>query len=165
MPAKKGNKYAVGNKGGGRRPQYIKSYNDLAYKYCLLGATNAQLADYFGVTEQSINRWKNKYKDFKFALQKGKQVADAEVAHQLFKRATGYKHPEDKIFCNSDGEVTTVKTTKHYPPDTGAAFIWLKNRAGWRDRQDQVHSGEVTLAQAVARIVKDDKAGEQDDTK
>lgn len=33
-----------------------------------------------------------------------------------------------------------TKITKHYPPDTAAAFIWLKNRAGWRDKQDIEHT-------------------------
>ena len=33
-----------------------------------------------------------------------------------------------------------VPYTEHYPPDTAAAFIWLKNRQSgkWRDRQHVV---------------------------
>ena len=141
----------------GRPTRYNKEYNEQAYKLCLLGATDKQLADFFGVRESTINTWKLRHSAFLESLKKGKIVADAEVAHKLFHRATGYEHPEDKIFCNADGEVTRVSTTKHYPPDTGAAFIWLKNRAGWRDKQEHEHSGEVTLAQAVARVVKEDK--------
>ena len=26
---------------------------------------------------------------------------------------------------------------------TGAAFIWLKNRSNWKDKQEVEHSGEV----------------------
>jgi hypothetical protein len=60
----------------------------------------------------------------------------------LFRRATGYSHPETKVFCGEWGE-RQVKVTKHYPPDTAACFIWLKNRRPekWRDVQKLEHSG------------------------
>jgi hypothetical protein len=34
--------------------------------------------------------------------------------------------------------ITVTPIMKHYPPDTGACFIWLKNRdpENWRDKQD-----------------------------
>jgi hypothetical protein len=41
-----------------------------------------------------------------------------------------------------------VPTTKHYPPDTAAAIIWLKNRQPerWRDKIEQ----EVKVTKDVA---------------
>ncbi|KKN73453.1 hypothetical protein LCGC14_0400280 [marine sediment metagenome] len=129
---------------GGRPTKYKRTYNEQAYKLCLLGATDAVLADFFEVNEDTINEWKKVHPKFSESLKKGKIQADAEVAERLFLRAKGYEHPEDKIFC-TDGEVTIVKTTKHYPPDTAAAFIWLKNRAGWIDKQEYRHSGEISL--------------------
>lgn len=130
----------------GRPTDYKPEYNKQVYKLCLLSATDKELADFFEVSEVTINAWKKKHPAFLKSLKKGKVQADAEVAAKLFHRATGYEHPEDKIFC-TDGRVTTVKTIKHYPPDTAAAFIWLKNRAGWRDKQEYEHSGSVDVNQ------------------
>lgn len=122
----------------GQPTKYKPEYNNQAYKLCLLGSTDKQLGDFFEVDESTINNWKIAHPKFLESIKKGKVVADAEVAEKLYHRALGYEHPEDKIFC-TDGKVTTVKTTKHYPPDTAAAFIWLKNRAGWKDKQEHEH--------------------------
>lgn len=129
----------------GRPTRYKAEYAEKAYRMCLLGLTDKQLADYFNVSEQTINTWKQKHPKFVESLKAGKEEADAKVAESLYARAKGYSHQEDKIFCNNNGEVTVVPTTKHYPPDTAAAFIWLKNRAGWRDKVETEHSGSVTV--------------------
>lgn len=124
---------------GGRPTDYRPEYAKQAYRLCLLGATDEQLGEAFDVSKVTINAWKKKHPKFLNSLKEGKMIADAEVAEKLFERAKGYEHPEDKIFC-TDGAVTTVKTTKHYPPDTAAAFIWLKNRAGWTDKSEVNHN-------------------------
>lgn len=132
-----------------RPTKYKPAYNKQAYKMCLLSATDKQMADFFEVSEVTINAWKKEYPEFLKSLKKGKIKADADVAESLYKRACGYSHSEDKIFCNTDGDVTTVKTVKHYPPDTAAAFIWLKNRAGWRDKQET----ELSLSKETASLL------------
>lgn len=125
----------------GRPSSYNKKYDRIAYQMCLLGATDKQIADAFGVTEQTVNNWKKDEKgnptSFFESLKKGKVQADAIVADSLYQRAIGYSHPEDKIF-NNDGEPLIVPTIRHYPPDTTAIIFWLKNRqpALWRDRQE-----------------------------
>lgn len=128
----------------GRPTAYKPEYVQQAYKLALLGLTDAQMADVFGVSEQTLNAWKGKYPEFLESIKNGKAPADAEVAASLYRRAKGYSHPEDKIFCNANGEVTVQPTTKHYPPDTAAAFIWLKNRAGWKDKVHTEQDGEQT---------------------
>jgi len=45
----------------GQPSSYKEEYNDLAFKFCLMGATDVRLAEFFDVTEKSINNWKNKY--------------------------------------------------------------------------------------------------------
>lgn len=122
----------------GRPTDYKVEYVEQAFRLCLLGATDKDMADFFDVCEDTINEWKKVHPEFSESLKRGKIKADAEVANSLYHRALGYEHPEDKIFC-TNGEVTTVETIKHYPPDTAAAFIWLKNRAGWRDKQEVFH--------------------------
>lgn len=112
-----------------------------AEKLCKLGATDKELADFFEVSEQTLNSWKSAHPEFLESLKKGKAVADAEVASKLFHRATGYEHGDVHI-SNYQGEVTITPLVKHYAPDTTAAIFWLKNRRPdlWRDRME--HTGK-----------------------
>ena len=119
----------------GRPTRYKQEYAVEAYKLCLLGATDAQMADFFGISESTLNLWKKKHLKFSESLKDGKERADANVAKSLYNRAIGYSHPEEKIFQN-EGNIIRADTIKHYPPDTAAAFIWLKNRAGWKDKTE-----------------------------
>lgn len=153
MAAPKGNQYAVGNEGGGRPTEYKKEYCEQATKLCKLGATDKDLADFFEVSEQTINAWKLKHEDFTLALKAGKQLADANVAERLYQRAMGYEH-EDTYFSNYQGDVSETKTIKHYPPDSTAAIFWLKNRQPqkWRDKQEIEQTGNITL-QVTRKII------------
>lgn len=127
------------------KSKYKPEYAEWARKFCLIGAIDTQLAEYFQVNPDTIYTWKKAHPEFKAAIDAGRQYADAHVGESLYQRATGYSHPEEKIFL-VDGEVIRVDTIKHYPPDTGAAIFWLKNRQGWRDKQDVEHSGDVKLS-------------------
>lgn len=124
----------------GRPTKYKPEYAEQARNYCLLGAKDIQLADFFGVSEQTIYTWKKQHPEFLEAIKEGKERADAEIAFSLFHRAKGYSHPEDKIFQSGgeEGKPLIVPTIKHYPPDTTAAIFWLKNRRSedWRDRKE-----------------------------
>jgi len=121
----------------GRGPKYIPEFCELAERACMLGAINADLARKFGVHLATIKRWMKKYPDFRASIIKGRETADEEVAISLYKRATGYSHPDVHI-SSYMGQVTITPIIKHYPPDTAAAFIWLKNRRPdlWRDKTD-----------------------------
>lgn len=132
----------------GRPTKYKAEYDELAYNYCLLGATDAQLAEFFNVTETTINNWKKSQPSFFESIKRGKQYADAMVAKSLFHRATGYQHSAVKIF-NDQGEPLIVPYTERFPPDTTAAIFWLKNRqpALWRDKQEVDHrSGDGSMS-------------------
>lgn len=130
---------------GGRPTKYKEEYAEQAYKLCLLGATDKDMADFFDVSEQTINAWKSAEPEFLESLKKGKEIADATVAQKLYHRAIGYEHPE-LITATYQGEITdTMEVTKYYPPDTTAAIFWLKNRQSrqWRDKQEIEHGGTV----------------------
>lgn len=124
---------------GGRPTKYREEYDEQVYKLCLLGATDEQLADFFEVAVSTIYEWEKAQPGFSEARKKGKEVADANVAEALYHRALGYEH--DAVKITSDGDYFPY--VKRYPPDTAAAFIWLKNRAGWKDKQDVEHSGKI----------------------
>ena len=68
----------------GRPTEYKPEYDEQAYNYCLLGATDKQLATFFDVSEQTINAWKHKHPSFLESLRRGKEIADARVAQALF---------------------------------------------------------------------------------
>lgn len=140
----------------GRPTSYQTEFNDQAYKLCLLGFTDADLATFFEVQESTINNWKTAHPEFLESIKKGKAIADSEVAAKLFHRATGYSH-EDVDIKVIDGKIVETPLTKHYPPDTAAAIIWLKNRQKekWRDRYEQEH----TFPEGINLIFK--KAGSE----
>jgi transcriptional regulator with XRE-family HTH domain len=136
-----------------RPSEYEKAGGDekvpaIVHQLTLLGATEEEIAVAFGVSRRTITTWEQKHEKFKQAILEGRLIADAQVGQRLFQRATGYSHPEDKIFCPKGSQtiddVIVVPTTKHYPPDTTAAIFWLKNRrpGEWRDKQDIEHTGK-----------------------
>lgn len=113
------------------KPEFVEQAKKLAN----LGATDRDVADFFGVDERTINRWKQDHEGFCQALKVGKDAADARVEQSLYRRALGYTHDAVKIAVNAQGEVTQVPYVEHFPPDTTAAIFWLKNRkpSDWRD--------------------------------
>jgi len=119
---------------------------DMEQLKCLVlaGWDDAQVAEFYGVTSRTLYRWKRQDDSFRQTLKEWKNLADEKVELSLYKRAHGYYHPEEKIFCQ-DGRVTKVNTIKHYPPDPTSMIFWLKNRnsANWRDRSELKHSGEI----------------------
>lgn len=160
----------------GRPTEYRSEYCEQAEKLCKLGATDKEIADFFDVTEQTINNWKTEHPEFFESIKKGKTLADAEVADKLYKRATGYEHPDVDIKV-IEGQIVQTKLVKHYPPDTAAAIFWLKNRRGkvksdegqrWTDKQEITgNEGEPLLSTKsdaeLMAILKDISAKLEDD--
>jgi hypothetical protein len=100
-----------------------------AQKLAKLGATDAEIAEFFEVAPVTIWRWKEANENFCSALKVGKEHADNRVERSLFSRATGYSHPAVKMFMDGKtGEVIREDYVEHYPPDTTACIFWLKNR-------------------------------------
>src|SRR5690606_22212030 len=118
--------------------------------------TDKELAEFFGVTERTINAWKGAHPKFLHALKEGKQLADAQVAEKLFQRAIGYSHPDVHI-SNFQGIITQTPITKHYPPDPTSMIFWLKNRRPdlWRDKPEPEDDDGKVLPVKVEISVKD----------
>ena len=127
----------------GRPSAFSPKYSDQARKLCLLGFTDREIANFFGVVESTLNLWKLKHPEFSESIKEGKSAADCEVASKLYERALGCSHKAVKIFNTESGTVEH-EYTEHYPPDTTAAIFWLKNRdpGRWRDKQLLEHTGK-----------------------
>lgn len=122
----------------GFKPEFV----DQTRKLCELGATDVELAEFFGVERTTIWRWSTKHPDFCNALKAGKDSADNRVEQSLYHKAIGYTFDSEKVF-QFQGEIVRAQVTEHVPPDTTAMIFWLKNRrqAEWRDRREVTGEG------------------------
>jgi hypothetical protein len=141
-------------RGRGRPSSFKPEYVAQAQKFCALGATTPELADFFEVSSRTIERWSVEHEDFCRALKLGKEQADDRVEKSLYHRALGFKYETEKIFCNKDGVVTKVPHVEMVAPDTTACIFWLKNRRPekWRD----VHKHEHGLPGQFDGMTKDE---------
>ena len=136
----------------GFKPEYVAQ----AEKLCALGATDAEIADFFDVTPRTIHRWKLQFEEFCHALKTGKDLADERVQRSLFHRASGFVFTEQQAFkvktvefsesgkrVRETEEVRVVDVERMAIPDTTAGIFWLKNRRRdeWRDVHNTEHSG------------------------
>ena len=136
---------------GGRPSAYKPEFALAAKKLCKMGATDADLAEAFGVSEQTINSWKKKYPEFLESI-KEKNYSDDEVVRSLFMRATGKGTIPDSDIRVIDGEVVITPLVKHFPPDVTACIFWLQNRQKdkWKPRKQAEDHGDEGEAPPVS---------------
>jgi hypothetical protein len=137
-----------------RPTKYKAEYAKQAAKLCRLGATDAQLAEFFEVAVSTVALWKVQYKGFSDALKLAKKEADSRVEQSLYQRACGYEHDEVDIRV-VDHAIVQTEIRKFYPPDTTACIFWLKNRkpAEWRDKVETELSGTVRFGKIERTLV------------
>lgn len=121
----------------GRPTKYKPEFVKQAAKLCALGATDRDVADFFEVSEATLNRWKQSHPDFCESLKIGKGPADDRVEQSLYRKATGYSFDAEKIF-QYEGTPVRVSYVEHIPPSDTACIFWLKNRRPeqWRDKPE-----------------------------
>lgn len=140
---------------GGRPSKFKPEFVEQAAKLAALGATDRDVADFFGVTEATLYRWKHTQPEFCEALKVGKECADQRVEQSLYRKAVGYTQ-DDIHFSSYEGVVTQTPYVKHVAPDTTACIFWLKNRRPdlWRDKQVVEHEGEIEVTDARERLAR-----------
>jgi hypothetical protein len=136
----------------GRPTEYRPEYVEQAEKLCLLGATDMQLADFFEVSERTLNTWKHVHPEFLQSLKVAKSEADTAVERSLYRKALGYEFESVKVFC-TNGEVTQVPYREIVPPSDTAIIFWLKNRKSqeWRDKSEVEIPGLSALADRISK--------------
>lgn len=137
----------------GRPSSYKQEFAAQAEKLCQLGATDIDLAGFFGVTTVTIWRWQSEHEEFCNALRVGKIPADDRVKRSLYQRAIGYSFSSEKIFSNN-GVIVKTPCVEHVPPDANACKVWLFNRLPkeWRDNKFTTHDVTGDLAKFLSAV-------------
>src|SRR5215468_2071740 len=109
----------------GRPSTYKPEYAELARKFCMLGATNDDLATCFEVAGGTIDYWIKTQPDFAESVQRGRDLADVGVVEKLYSRAMGSASTPRSTCCTvarrrSSGRPFTIRPT-YRPACSGCA--------------------------------------------
>lgn len=120
-------------RGKGRPTLLNKQLKEIAIRLANEPEMNiTKLASKLGIGKTTLFQYLGKDKDFRDALTRvfkdSPDMANDLVEISFYRRATGYSHASEKIFCTPSGAIRRVKTVEHYPPDTKAALAWLERR-------------------------------------
>jgi len=122
----------------------------------MLGAKDEELAKFLGIAVSTLNKWKHEHPELMESIKNGRDYADLRVADSLYQRSIGFTCKRQQPFklkrtyYDDQGrrcEEERVEIAEFYdqvPPDTAAAFIWLKNRRPdkWMDKPIAEPTGE-----------------------
>ena len=142
----------------GRPSLYQPEHAEQARKLCRLGATDSDMADFFGIGTTTFYRWRKDHPDFAAAVTEGKEFCDQQVEQALHRRAVGFEYQAVRVFMPAGAKAAVLVP---YPvqvlPDVGASQHWLRFRRPkeWseqREKNDGFDLAEL-LAQARARVV------------
>lgn len=148
----------------GRPSDYDVAFCEKAFALAADGATDMEIADALEVHVSTYYRWKAEHPEFREATRLGKESADDRVEASLYHRAVGYTHDAVRIFMPAGArEPIVAPYREHYPPDTAAASLWLRNRRPekWRDKVEQFHSGEIAVTK-IERLIVDPQRSDPD---
>lgn len=110
-----------------------------ARKLCSLGAIDKDLAEFFQISESTLNEWKLKYPEFSESLKEGKADPDTQVEASLLMKAKGFYWREYEKYDSISGRIVTLK--EQVVPDATSCIFWLKNRKPNEWRQNPEGSG------------------------
>lgn len=124
------------------RPSKLHTIDQKQLKFLVnLGATEQQIANFFGFNRDSFSEWKKKNPSFSVTLKDWKDEADGKVERSLYQSALGYRTSVMKPIVVSDGKdagshVEYCKEEIAFAPNATSMIFWLKNRqpASWRDK-------------------------------
>lgn len=100
--------------------------------WCRIGYTDIQIAEKIGITERTLYLWKNKYPEFKEALDVNKLDFDIMLTEQLLKRGQDQVVKEKKVIVEKtptgEQRQRVEESERYIPADVGAIKFWLMNR-------------------------------------
>lgn len=131
-----------------------ETFPQVAEAWARRGLNDEQIAYNLGIGKTAFYEYQNRYPEFAEAVKRGKLPANLVMENAFFKKGKGFEYTERTVeSVQKDGsvEIRNIKTTtKYFPPDTAAAFIWLKNREPdlWKDKLDVDTGVRVELNKA-----------------
>jgi hypothetical protein len=119
----------------GAPTKFKRSMLTVVKRHAKAGLTEREIAFCMGISLRTVTTWKAEHPDFLRALQPGKEAANKRVEASLFHRAIGYSYDVSKTIEKEGEEPVVVTQEVHYPPEVGAAKLWLTNRdeKRWKD--------------------------------
>lgn len=129
-------------------PDKVKEGHEMA----LLGLTDKELAKIWGISPETIARWKIDHPEFREAVRTGRTVADGRVAASLYRRAVGFWVTENRVNATG-GKVHITPVKKYIPGDVEAIKFMLiaRQREKWGQKPEgpthvnitQINLGDV----------------------
>lgn len=145
----------------------------LLKSYARDGYTYRDIADRFGISLHTLDRWRNKFPQIDEAIKEGRELTDYKVENALLKCALGYKTKEVKTttIMKFGKVVETQKEVleKEQPPSVQAITLWLTNRNKdkWKTPNSKSLLDEVeedsTIQVTVTRAGKHEADGGEDE--
>lgn len=105
MPAPKGNKFALGNRGGTGRPTKYRGLwhcRKIHQLFHLPQMTLKKCAAIFDISESTLQLWLDQYEEFFDAYKSAKEELDARVTVSLRESATGFVKRTEKTVFDKD---------------------------------------------------------------
>ena len=122
----------------GRPTAYKPEYCELAHNYCLLGATNEELAEFFDVTPRHHRQLDRQHSRIRDGRARGPRRCRCPGRALPVSPAPSATATRSSARSLHRGEERTISNVVHYPPDTQACIFWLRNRRrqSWREKLD-----------------------------
>jgi hypothetical protein len=106
----------------------------------LRGATETEVAHFFGVQRRTIRNW-TRHLEFFLALRTETEAGE-EAERSLYERATGYEYVRERFYVKEKRvynrrtkrfarrviRAIVIRQNVHVPPDVRAAIRWLTTR-------------------------------------
>ncbi len=147
MPAPRGNRFAKGNKS---KNKYKSEYAETARKLCAqCGYIEIQLAEWFDVTEKTINNWKLTHPDFAEALRVGKAETDDLVERATVQHICGYYVEVDEM--DRFGDVKLIRKWVAGNPHAGIKWLNARRPEVYREKKEVKHA--LSMDEAFLRFL------------
>ena len=116
----------------GRPTSYRAHFVEQVRKLAKFGAIMSEIAEFLGVEERTIRRWRHVHPELDEALKIGADAANLRVEASLYNQALGYWIDDEEIRVIA-GNIVRVKVRRFIPPNVSASIYWTKVKMGWRD--------------------------------
>jgi hypothetical protein len=129
--------------GGGGTVAGPRLHVSAARKLRRFGATDADLAEAFDISLETLSRWRAQDPEFAEASKDIEDVLTAQVVDALYMRAVGYTYEAEKV-VRSGGVPMIMRYSVHVPPNVPACEFWLTNRRPdqWRYCKPTPHASK-----------------------